>query len=152
MEQLTHVGTFCPNPTCPNYAKSEDATVIKHGTTPQGKQRFRCKTCGKTFNENKGTLFYRKQTQHDQILETLALLAEGTSLSSLARTKGFHPETIQTWLEQAAAHAEAIEAALLRDYHIRRGQLDGLWSYVQNKGQKNTTKKPRKPASSGAQR
>ncbi len=149
MEQLTHVGTFCPNPACPNYAQSEDATVIKHGTTAQGKQRFRCKTCGKTFNENKGTLFYRKQTQHDQILETLALLAEGTSLSGLARTKGFHPETILTWLEQAAAHAEAIEAALLRDYHIRRGQLDGLWSYVQNKGKKNTTKKPRKPASSG---
>ncbi len=54
MEQLTHVGTFCPNPACPNYAQSEDATVIKHGTTAQGKQRFRCKTCGKTFNENKG--------------------------------------------------------------------------------------------------
>jgi transposase-like protein len=149
MEPLTHVGTFCPNPACPNYAKTEHATVIKHGTTQQGKQRFRCKTCGKTFNENKGTLFYRKQTQHDQILETLALLAEGTSLSGLARTKGFHPETILTWLEQAAAHAEAIEAVLLRDYHVRRGQLDGLWSYVQNKGQKNTTKKPTKLASSG---
>lgn len=149
MDTLTRVGTCCPNPDCPSYAKSEDATIIKHGTTPQGKQRYRCKGCGKTFNENKGTLFYRKQTPDEQIIETLALLAEGTSVSALARTKGFHAETIEAWLEQAAAHAEAIEAVLLEDYRIERGQLDGLWSYVHNKGQKNTMRKPTKPVSSG---
>lgn len=51
----------CPHSVCPNYAYIEHATVINHGKTLQGKQRYHCKTCSKTFNENKGTLFYRKQ-------------------------------------------------------------------------------------------
>ena len=150
MENLTHVGTFCPNPDCPLYANTEEATVIKHGKTPQGKQRYRCKSCGRTFSENKGTLFYRKQVPEDQIIDTLAQLAEGTRISSLVRTKGFHAETILRWLEQAAAHAEALEETLLEDYAIERGQLDGLWSYVANKGEKNTMKRPTKPANFGA--
>ena len=152
MDKLTHVGTFCPNPDCPDFANIEQNAVIRHGKTPQGKQRYRCKSCGVSFNENKGTLFYRKQTPEHQIIETLALLAEGNRISSLARAKGIHPETIQNWLEQAAAHAEAVEAALLRGYRLTRGQIDGLWSYVANKGEKNTTKKPQTPASSGARR
>ena len=152
MDKLTQVGTFCPNRDCPNYAKTEHNTLIRHGKTPQGKQRYRCKSCGKTFNENKGTLFYRKQTPQHQIIETLALLAEGSRISSLARAKNIHPETIQNWLEQAAAHAQAVEAVLLEHYRLSRGQIDGLWSYVANKGEKNTTKKPQTPASSGARR
>ena len=51
----------CPNSACLTYAHIEHATVIKHDKTLQGKQRYHCKTCSKTFNENKGTLFYRKQ-------------------------------------------------------------------------------------------
>ena len=151
MATLTPVGTFCPNPDCPTYAKSDQAAVIRHGQTNQGKQRYRCKSCGKTFNENKGTLFYRKQAPAEQILETLALLAEGNRIASLVRTKGFHAETIQNWLEQAAEHAEAVEAVLLENYQLSRGQIDGLWSYIGNKGQKNTMKKPTRPASSGVQ-
>ncbi len=48
------------------------------------------------------------------------------------------------WLEQAAAHAEALEETLLEEYHLERGQLDGLWSYVANKGEKNTMLRPTK--------
>lgn len=151
MDNLTHVGTFCPNQACPNYANIEQAAVIRHGKTAQGKQRYRCKICGQTFNENKGTLFYRKQIPQHQIIETLALLAEGNRIASLARAKGIHAETIQNWLEQAAEHAEAVEAVLLQDYRLTRGQIDGLWSYVGNKGEKSTTKRLTTQASSGAQ-
>ena len=136
MEQLTHVGTFCPNPSCPNYAQSEDATVIKHGTTPQGKQRFRCKTCGKTFNENKGTLFYYKQKTPEVIIETLLLIAEGNGIRATARIKHLHPGTVLSWLKQAAAHAEELEHLLLEDYRVDRAQIDGLWSYVGKKRSK----------------
>ena len=102
----------------------EHNTLIRHGKTPQGKQHYRCKSCGKTFNENKGTLFYRKQTPQHQIIETLALLADGSRISSLARAKNIHPETIQNGLEQAAAHAQAVEAVLLEHYRLSRGQID----------------------------
>jgi transposase-like protein len=149
MDHLTQVGTFCPNPDCPNYAKVEHSAVIRHGKTAQGVQRYRCQGCGKTFNQNKGTLFYRKQHPPEQIIETLALLAEGNRVSSLARAQGLHGETILHWLEQAAQHGEALEAVLLRDYRLTRGQIDGLWSYVGHKGEKNTIERPSTKASSG---
>jgi hypothetical protein len=69
-------------------------------------------------------------------METLALLAEGSRISSLSRVKGFKEDTILSWLRQAKAHLEAIEDILLKDYHVTRGQLDAMWGYVGNKGGK----------------
>jgi len=44
-------------------------------------------------------------------------------------------------LRQAAQHADAVDEALLKDFKIKRGQLDALWAYVQNKGEKKATQK-----------
>jgi hypothetical protein len=66
----------------------------------------------------------------------LAFLAEGIRISSLSRVKGHKEDTILAWLRDAAAHAEAIEEVLLAKYEIERGQLDALWAYVGNKGEK----------------
>ena len=86
--------------------------------------------------ETKGTLFYRRRTSADEIVEVLALLAEGERISSLVRVKGHKEETILEWLQEAAEHAEAVTAVLMADYQLTRGQIDGLWGYVGNKGEK----------------
>jgi transposase-like protein len=104
-------------------------------------QRFHCLTCGGTFTETIGTIFYRKRTPEHEILETLALLAEGSRISSLTRAKGFKEDTILAWLRQAAQHSEALNEVLMKDFKIKRGQLDALWSYVQNKGEKKATQR-----------
>jgi hypothetical protein len=39
---------------------------------------------------------------------------------------------------------------LMADFRITRGQLDGLWTYVGNKGEKRTIAKLPRRASSGA--
>lgn len=64
------------------------------------------------------------------------LLAEGSRISSLTRAKGFKEDTILAWLRQAAQHAETLDAVLLQDFRVTGGQLDALWAYVQNKGEK----------------
>ena len=151
MSNLAQVGDFCPYQDGPDFGKTDAVNLIRFGKSRQGKQRFRCKSCGKTFKENHGTILYRKRTEEKDILETLALLAEGVRISSLDRAKGFKEDTILKWLRQVAEHAEELEEQLLKDYRIERGQREALWSYVRNKGQKNTTKKPTRPASSGAQ-
>lgn len=51
-------------------------------------------TCGCTFTEAKGTLFYRCHTPEDEIIEILARLAEGNRISSLTRVKGHKEDTI----------------------------------------------------------
>jgi len=133
-------GDFCPNESCPKYRQIEGnpakPNIIKAGKTKAGVQRYECKTCHQTFTETKGTLFYRKQTPANEILETLALLAEGDRVSSLTRVKGIKDDTILGWMREAAQHTEMVNEALLKDFRIEHGQLDGLWLFIQKKGSK----------------
>ena len=140
MVEFAKPGEFCPNKECLDYQKLQKSqgrqNIIKAGKTKGGIQRYECKTCQRTFVETKGTLFYRKRTSADTILETLALIAEGNRLSSLTRVKGMKEDTILVWLREAAKHVDAVDDVLLKDFQIKRGQLDGMWLFIQNKGQK----------------
>ena len=150
--ELAEVGQFCPNEACDRHGDVESAQIIRFGQTAKGTQRYRCKVCGKTFVETTGTVFYRKQTPRKDILETLALLAEGVRISSIARAKGHKEDTILDWLREAARHAEQVEAILLEDYQVSRAQIDALWAYVGHKGQKGATRRATRRESSGAAR
>ena len=138
MNELVSVGSFCPNPDCPDYGKVEVGPIIRYGKSNEGRQRFQCHTCRKTFNERTGTLFYNRKTEEQDILECLALLAEGTRISSISRAKGIKEDTILSFLREAAQHAEQVEAILLNDYHISRAEIDGLWTYVGRKQEKKS--------------
>ena len=144
MEGYAKPGDFCPYKTCPDYQKLQSdqsrPNITKAGRTRKGVQRFRCLTCGKYFVETSGTIFYRKRTSEHEILETLALLAEGNRISSLTRVKGHKEDTILRWLREAARHAGEVEEVLMKEYRIKRGQLDGLWLYVGNKGEKKLSR------------
>lgn len=137
--QLVSVGAFCPNQRCEAYGTLSESNIIKFGKTNTGVQRYQCKLCGGTFTATRGTLFYRRQTPRKEILETLALLAEGVRISSIARAKGIKADTILAWLREAALHASQLEDALLKEYRLSRAQIDGLWAYVGHKGKKGTT-------------
>ena len=156
MPELAQVGDFCPNEACADYGKAQSAqakaNIIKFGRSRQGRQRYRCKTCGQAFCETTGTLFAHRKTPEAAIIECLAFIAEGTRISSLSRVKGYKEDTILDWIRAAGEHAEAIEAVLLAEYELSRGQLDSLWSYVGNKGEKKSIPKRPPAASSGAQR
>jgi len=140
MQRFAKPGDFCPNEACPDYGKLQDGqaqqNIIKTGHTKKGVQRYQCNTCGKTYTETTGTLFFRKRTPEHDILETLVLLAEGSRISSLSRAKGFKEDTILAWLREAAQHAEELDAVLMKDFEVKRAQLDALWAYVRNKGEK----------------
>ncbi len=146
MVKFAKPGDFCPNEACQDHQKlqnEQQQNIKKIGKTPRGVQRYQCKTCKGTFTETKGTFFFRKRTPEQDLLETLALLAEGSRISSLSRVKGFKEDTILAWLRQAAQQSEALEEVLLKDFQVQRGQLDALWAYVQNKGEKKTTPRRR---------
>jgi transposase-like protein len=150
--QLAEVGQFCPNEECEFYQDLEKASIIQYGKTAKGTQRYMCNHCGKTFVETKGTLFYGKHTPRKDILETLAMLAEGMRISSISRVKGFKEDTILSWLREAAEHAEQVEAVLMHTYQVTQAQIDGLWAYVGHKGKKEGTPKATSAANSGVAR
>jgi len=95
---------------------------------------------GKTFTETTGTIFYRKHAQANEILEVLAMLAEGNRISAITRIKGIKEDTILRWLREAAHHWEELEEVLLKAFLVKRAQIDGLWSFVQNKGEKKLSR------------
>ena len=151
--KLVHVGDFCPNKACADYGKlqnDQQHNIKKFGKTKAGRQRYQCKTCKRTFTETKGTPFYRLRTPEDEVIEVLALIAEGMRISSITRVKGYKEDTILNWIRTAGEHAEAVEEELLKRYRLERGQLDGLWAYVGHKGEKKATQRPKPAASSGA--
>lgn len=133
MSEVAAVGDFCPNPECEQYGDVGSKTIIRYGKTRDGRQRFQCPTCKQTFNERKGTMFYQRKTDEKDILECLALLAEGTRISSISRAKGIKEDTILSFLREAAYHAEQVEAILFNEYRISQVQIDGLWTYVGHK-------------------
>jgi transposase-like protein len=139
MDKFAKPGEFCPNEACRDYGKLQSGNLQRFGKTRRGVQRFRCTTCRRTFTETTGTIFFYKHTPEDEILETLILLAEGSRISSLSRAKGHKEDTILEWLRDAARHAEQIEEVLMAKYKVKRAQLDALWSYVGNKGEKKVS-------------
>ena len=94
MKALVAVGAYCPNETCIDYGRVEAGNITRYGRSGEGQQRFRCKSCLKAFNERTGTLFHGRQTPADDMLEVLALLAEGMRISSshTHQVKGFHAQ------------------------------------------------------------
>lgn len=140
MTQFATPGDFCPHTACPDYGKVQDAAsqrnMRKFGHTARGIQRYQCRTCQRTFTATTGTIFFGKRTPNHRILEVLALLAEGNRISSLTRVTGIKEDTILAWLREAAHHAAQIEAVLLADFKVTRAQIDALWAYVGNKGEK----------------
>ena len=67
---------FCLNEQCADYGKlqkdQETTNIIEFGKTKVGCQRYQCTSCRKTFIETKGTIFYRRRTAREAIIETLA--------------------------------------------------------------------------------
>lgn len=71
-------------------------------------------------------MFYRRQTPASEIVKTLAQLAEGNRISSVTRMTSHKEDTILAWLREAATQVSQIEAVLMADYRITRGQFGRL--------------------------
>lgn len=128
MSKVVSVGSFCPNEDCPDYGETERGKIIRDGKTGEGRQRFQGKSCERTFNERRGTRFYHRKTEAKDLLECLALLADGVRISRIQRAKGIKEDPIRSFLRAAALPAEPIEAIWLDPYRITRAEIDGLWT------------------------
>ncbi len=147
--RLVHPSAFCWNPSCTNYGQVDRGNIRRFGRTQAATQRYQCRTCGKTFVETIGTVFYGRHHTQETILECLALLAERNSLAAIHRVKGIKEETVMASLRLAAQHVERIEALLLANFQLSRAQLDAMWTYIGHKGEKGGAKRRTSAAPSG---
>ena len=105
--------------------------------TPRAYSAIDAKRAERLFRKTPERFSTCWHTPAEEIIETLALVAEGSRVASLSRVKGYKEETTSGWLQQAAEHAAQIENVLMSEYEIERGGLDALWSYVGCKKQES---------------
>jgi hypothetical protein len=68
------------------------------------------------------------------VARALVVVLRRGSLRAAEEVTGHKYETIGRWLRQAAAHAEALTAALVTDLHLTAVEVDEFWSFVRTKG------------------
>ena len=143
-KQIAAIGSFCLNEACEESQQVNHGNMMKYGQTEKGVQRYRCKSCKKTFTETKGTMFYRCRHSEEERVECMQMLGDRKSLAAIHRIKGVKEETVCNWLERAASHVEQFEEGIVRKHQLRRVQTAALWTDVEHKGEKGGSqrKKP----------
>lgn len=86
--------------TCP-HCQSDD--LLKYGFAPDGRQRYKCKTCGKQHRENPRTNAYDNQ-EKQTILDAYQ---ERSSLRGLTRTFGVSRQTVTGWIKKGLENSRA---------------------------------------------
>ncbi len=119
----------CPNPDCSLCGKAKADNIVRHGfyKVKSGKRRrYRCSCCGATFGRTKGTAYYRLQHSASTFDEVAHLSVEGLSKSAIARVKGIAWNTVDRWLERAAACCREFNDQHVTDIAVDEFQADEI--------------------------
>jgi transposase-like protein len=121
------------NPQNPGCARCGAAETVSKGKE-NGRPRWRCRGCGRSFGQTLGTPLYRLKTDVGEIIRALQIVLHRGSLRAAEEQTGHNYETIAVWLERVGDHGEALTDLLARDLHLSEVELDELWSFVGQKG------------------
>jgi transposase-like protein len=80
---------------CP-HCQSED--LIRYGSAPDGRKRYKCNACGKQHREGAKAHGYSPEEK----AKILAASEESTSLRALSRAFGVSRNTVKAWRKEAA--------------------------------------------------
>ncbi len=87
-------------------AHCQSQQVVKHGREPRPNgtlmQRYRCRDCGKQFNERTGTPMARLRPPGSVVATALTSRTEGMGARAAGRTFGKSHSTILRWEERLA--------------------------------------------------
>ena len=71
---------FCPNVRCHASGQKGGGNIVVHS---QKQQRYKCKCCGKTFSESRGTSLYRVKKASEQFVLVVTLLSYGCPVQAI---------------------------------------------------------------------
>ncbi len=107
---------FCQNPACSARGKVRKGNIVIHSRKEKG---YRCKECGKTFSETKGTFFYRLQTSAELFTIVITLIAYGCPVQAIVAAFGLAEETVRSWLQKAGKHCQKVH-----EHTVCQGKVD----------------------------
>ena len=122
---------YCPNPGCRYYGWLGLGNIRANGHPSGGRWRqLECSSCHQTFLETINTIFYGKRVAVETIWQVLKALAEGLDIRATARVFELDPNTVESWLGQAAQHLTAVSHYLIHDLKLSQVQVDELWALL----------------------
>lgn len=122
---------YCPRKKCRYYGWPGLGNIRANGHPNGGRWRqLECIVCGKCFMETTNTIFFGKRVPAETIWQALKALAEGLDIRATARVFEVDPNTVETWLRQAAEHMEAVSHYLIHDLQLTQVQVDELWALL----------------------
>ncbi len=129
-----HIDTsrhFCPHAGCDYQGWLGLGNLRANGHPSGGPWRqLSCRSCHGYFLETHGTLFQGKRLSVELIVRVLACLAEGLGIRATARVFEVDPNTVLSWLVEAAEQLQAFTSYFLCDMHVTQLQLDELYAVL----------------------
>jgi len=124
----------CPNRACPEYGvKGEGNIRLKQRYGRNNVAELICRTCGKTFSENRGTPFFKLRLPYVKLYQILTSLVRCGSIRGTADTVGVNKNTVERIVMLAGAHMEGFNDFMLRDLKMAQVQCDEFWTYIRSK-------------------
>ena len=111
---------FCPNPACTSRGVCNAGNIVVHDGL---RQRWRCRTCKKTFSERQGTPFFGLKTDPQTVVLILTLLTHGCPLQAIVAAYGVNERTVASWQRKAGQHCEQVHHALVTRACMDLGQV-----------------------------
>jgi transposase-like protein/IS1 family transposase len=115
-QQMDASQVFCPNENCKARGHVGQGNIISHG---KARARYRCKTCGKTFSAQAGTMFEGLRKPKALIVIVVTLLAYGCPTQAIVQAFGLDERTVASWRDRAGKHCQQVHQAV-----VQQGQLD----------------------------
>jgi len=105
---------------CPHCLKSE-----RIGIHSRSERRYICHECGRTFSENKATVFYGLHYPIWVIVMVLTLLAHGCPIPAIVAALFIDERTVSEWLKRAGVHGSQVQKEVVCNGCVELGQVQG---------------------------
>lgn len=107
---------FCPNVACCARGQIGQGNITVHD---RKRQRYRCRTCGRTFSARRGTMFEGLRTSTELVVIVVTLLAFGCPVQAIVHAYGLDERTVAAFRDRAGQQCQRVHQAL-----IEQGQLE----------------------------
>lgn len=106
------------------------AACKRFGRHRNGLQRFRCRSCRKTFTEEHEKPLDEMRLAPDRAITALQLLLEGMSVRSVERVTEIHRDTILKLLVLTGERCQQLMRERIQNLNVTDVQADEIWGYV----------------------
>lgn len=139
----------CPNSDCADFNKFDagNLSIAERMGKDKAIRRLYCKTCGRRFSEQQGSLMQDTKLSHEDVVRIVKCLGHGCSVEATADICEVDTRTIQRLLEKAGKRAEDFHRLQLEklDEPLEAVQMDELHGKtVRSKHNTELVKVPKK--------